>query len=143
MDPDQAQQFVSPDLIPNYLPRLSANSTSRHRVKLYKGREKILKRNNYQDALSTVTTVLFKYHTKLQQTIFQSRLGSLRANSACNFIKMVCFIRIAIKNYQAFFLSKPTISTLVLLNLNLFFFENSVDQDQLASPNQDLHCFLL
>ena len=32
LDPDQARQFVGPDLGPNCLPRLSADDTSRQRV---------------------------------------------------------------------------------------------------------------
>ena len=33
LDPDQARRFVGPDLGPNYLPRLSADGTSRQRAK--------------------------------------------------------------------------------------------------------------
>ena len=33
LDPDQARQFVGPDLGPNCLPRLSADDTGRQRVK--------------------------------------------------------------------------------------------------------------
>ena len=33
LDPDQAQHFVGPDLGPNCLQRLSADDTSRYRVK--------------------------------------------------------------------------------------------------------------
>ena len=33
LDPDQAQRIVGPDLGPNCLPRLSAEDTSRQRVK--------------------------------------------------------------------------------------------------------------
>ena len=33
LDPDQARQFVGPDLGPNCLQKLSANKTSRQRVK--------------------------------------------------------------------------------------------------------------
>ena len=40
LDPDQARRFVGPDLGPNCLPRLSAEVTSRQRVKL--SREVIL-----------------------------------------------------------------------------------------------------
>ena len=32
LDPDQARQFVGPDLGPNCLPRLSADNTSRHEL---------------------------------------------------------------------------------------------------------------
>ena len=34
LDPDQARQFVGPDLGPNCLPRLSADDTGRQRVKV-------------------------------------------------------------------------------------------------------------
>ena len=34
-DPDQVRQFVGPDLDPNPLQRLSADGTSRQRVKVY------------------------------------------------------------------------------------------------------------
>ena len=33
LDPDQGRRFVGPDLDPNYLQRLSADDTSRERVK--------------------------------------------------------------------------------------------------------------
>ena len=32
LDPDQAQHFVGPDLVPNCLQKLSADDTSRQRV---------------------------------------------------------------------------------------------------------------
>ena len=35
LDPDQARQFVGPDLGPNCLPRLSADDTGRQRVKVH------------------------------------------------------------------------------------------------------------
>ena len=35
LDPDQARHFVGPDLGPNYLQWLSADDTSRQRVKLH------------------------------------------------------------------------------------------------------------
>ena len=35
LDPDQARHFVEPDLVPNYLRRLAAESTVRQSVKSY------------------------------------------------------------------------------------------------------------
>ena len=34
LDPYQAQHFIGPDLGPNFLQRLSADATSKHRVKV-------------------------------------------------------------------------------------------------------------
>ena len=38
LDPDQAQHFVGPDLVPNFLKKLSADGTIRKKSELYKER---------------------------------------------------------------------------------------------------------
>ena len=50
LDPDQARQFVGPDLGPNCLPRLSADDTGRQRVKTWSA-EKMDWNSNPQNIL--------------------------------------------------------------------------------------------